>query len=322
MLLSIIIPIYNVEQYIGTCFESLFKQDLDSSLYEIIAVNDGTPDNSMKIVEEYAEKYSNIKIVNKENGGVSSARNEGIRRALGDFVIFVDPDDAISENSLLKIHQILVSNRVDILILRSFLMNSFTERYPWERICSSGINMKGVDVFKIGYSRGSVWGGVYRRVFLEEKALRFSDKLTNGEDSLFFNMALMYASNVRFMDLPFYYISVREGSASRDFDMERIFRFSENLKIVHDYLNTHATLTDEQKAILYYVQYSVISSAVNHYVKVGGFNYLLLKDKLLLGKVLPISVVGIHTQRLKIRLLNCSFFLYFFLYLFKSICKR
>ena len=67
MLLSIIIPIYNVEQYIGTCFESLFKQDLDSSLYEIIAVNDGTPDNSMKIVEEYAEKYSNIKIVNKEN---------------------------------------------------------------------------------------------------------------------------------------------------------------------------------------------------------------------------------------------------------------
>ena len=53
MLLSIIIPIYNVEQYIGTCFESLFKQDLDSSLYEIIAVNDGTPDNSMKIVEEY-----------------------------------------------------------------------------------------------------------------------------------------------------------------------------------------------------------------------------------------------------------------------------
>ena len=182
--------------------------------------------------------------------------------------------------------------------------------------------MKGVDVFKIGYSRGSVWGGVYRRVFLEEKALRFSDKLTNGEDSLFFNMALMYASNVRFMDLPFYYISVREGSASRDFDMERIFRFSENLKIVHDYLNTHATLTDEQKAILYYVQYSVISSAVNHYVKVGGFNYLLLKDKLLLGKVLPISVVGIHTQRLKIRLLNCSFFLYFFLYLFKSICKR
>ena len=165
MLLSIIIPIYNVEQYIGTCFESLFKQDLDYSLYEIIAVNDGTPDNSMKIVEEYAEKYSNIKIVNKENGGVSSARNEGIRRALGDFVIFVDPDDAISENSLLKIHQILVSNRVDILILRSFLMNSFTERYPWERICSSGINMKGVDVFKIGYSRGSVWGGVYRRVF-------------------------------------------------------------------------------------------------------------------------------------------------------------
>ena len=101
MYLSIIVPIYNVEQYIVSCFESLFRQSLDTALYEVIAVTDGTPDNSMILVEQYAEKYSNIRIVNKENGGVSSARNEGIKQAVGDFILFVDPDDTIAENQSL-----------------------------------------------------------------------------------------------------------------------------------------------------------------------------------------------------------------------------
>ena len=88
---SIIVPIYNVEKYLGRCLDSLLAQTLKN--IEIIAVNDGSTDLSLKILKEYSIKDSRIKIINKPNGGVSSARNEGIQLASGEFIGFVDPDD-------------------------------------------------------------------------------------------------------------------------------------------------------------------------------------------------------------------------------------
>ena len=127
MFLSIVVPIYNVESYIEKCFDSLFKQDLSISLYEIIAVNDGSLDRSMDIVEKYAGKYDNIVIYNKPNGGVSSARNAGIKLASGDYIIFVDPDDYIAENSLSKIYENLKKESADMLMMRSFIKGGLIE---------------------------------------------------------------------------------------------------------------------------------------------------------------------------------------------------
>ena len=95
---SVIIPIYNVEKYIEGCLQSICKQTLKD--IEIICVNDGTPDNSMKIVEKLAKKDKRIIIINKENGGQSSARNLGIEKAKGKYVYFIDSDDQLKENAL------------------------------------------------------------------------------------------------------------------------------------------------------------------------------------------------------------------------------
>ena len=102
MRLSIIIPVYNVEKYISRCLESLCHQSLSQNDYEILIVNDGSTDNSVAIANQYVDKYANFKLIDKENGGVGSARNKGIAEAKGNYIYFIDPDDYLATN-LLKI---------------------------------------------------------------------------------------------------------------------------------------------------------------------------------------------------------------------------
>ena len=99
-LLSIVVPVYNVDRYLDECMESLVTQDIDSSEYEVICVNDGSTDNSGNILDKYAKRYCNVIVINKSNGGVSTARNMGIDNAQGKYIWFIDSDDFILKNSL------------------------------------------------------------------------------------------------------------------------------------------------------------------------------------------------------------------------------
>lgn len=103
ILLSIIVPVYRVEEYIEQCVESLLNQGLTSNEYEIILVDDGSPDRCGIICDEYAKSYSHIRVLHKKNGGLSDARNYGICNACGKYVLFVDSDDYIEKGSLKKI---------------------------------------------------------------------------------------------------------------------------------------------------------------------------------------------------------------------------
>jgi len=116
ILLSIIIPFYNVEKYIAQCLDSVFNQDIPESDYEVICVNDGSPDNSRDIVLEYQKKHSNIKLIDRENGGLSAARNTGIKNATGKYLLFLDSDDYLSENILGAIYQQLEAENLDMLL--------------------------------------------------------------------------------------------------------------------------------------------------------------------------------------------------------------
>ena len=100
MKLSIVIPVYNVEPFIRGTLDSIYKQGVDESLFEVIVVNDGTPDNSMAIVEMFADAHTNLAIINQKNQGLSAARNSGITVAKGDYIWVVDSDDSITENSI------------------------------------------------------------------------------------------------------------------------------------------------------------------------------------------------------------------------------
>ena len=113
-LFSIIIPIYNVEKYLVQCIESVLNQDYDD--YELILVDDGSPDNCGEICDSYLNKNSNIRVIHKKNGGISDARNTGLKEAKGDYVIFIDSDDYICDNHfLLKLAKVIV---IKLLVYR------------------------------------------------------------------------------------------------------------------------------------------------------------------------------------------------------------
>ena len=111
-LISIIVPIYKVEKYINQCLDSICGQTYKN--LEIILVDDGSPDNCGKICDEYAQKDSRIKVIHKENGGLSSARNAGLDVIKGEYISFIDSDDFIENNFIEKLYNLCIDNDVDI----------------------------------------------------------------------------------------------------------------------------------------------------------------------------------------------------------------
>lgn len=125
-LLSIIIPIYNVEKYIKECVDSVLQQKFDD--YEIIMVDDGSTDDSGKICDEYSKHYSSIiRVIHKTNGGLISARRAGLKIAEADYICFLDSDDKLANNTLKRISDIICTNKIDLMI---FKWKKFDEQHP------------------------------------------------------------------------------------------------------------------------------------------------------------------------------------------------
>lgn len=114
---SVIVPVYNVEKYVARCLESLVNQKCDCN-YEIIIINDGTKDNSMDIVNDYAARYDFIHVYTQENSGVSVARNTGLANARGEYIAFVDSDDFVSPFYISEMYTLAVKNNADIVQCR------------------------------------------------------------------------------------------------------------------------------------------------------------------------------------------------------------
>lgn len=140
MKLSIIIPVYNCEKYIDKCFESLIRQDFKD--FEIIAINDGSTDNSLKSIEKYCKKYDFIKLIDKENEGQGVARNIGIKIAHGEYVTFVDSDDYLSgKDSIRLLYNQMKKNDLDLLIYNYNIVIN-------DKIISNNLNLKENKIFK------------------------------------------------------------------------------------------------------------------------------------------------------------------------------
>lgn len=116
LLLSIIVPVYNVEKYIRPCLESIFHQRLNENDFEVIIVNDGTKDRSMEMIQDIINLHSNITVINQENQGLSVARNNGIAAAKGEYIMLPDSDDLLIENSLKPLLEKALETKVDLVV--------------------------------------------------------------------------------------------------------------------------------------------------------------------------------------------------------------
>jgi glycosyltransferase EpsH len=219
---SIIVPIYNVEKYLTRCLDSLVSQHLTE--IEIIAVNDGSTDRSLSILVEYAEKDGRIIVINKANGGVSSARNEGLKRATGEYIGFVDPDDWIDETMYERLYHTALEEHADIVMcsyIREFGQHSKIKDFPvTEKMVytdyelHSKIMRRLIGPLKEEIANpelldawGTVWSKLYRSETLKSSNITFTDlnKIGTNEDSLFNIHAFYFAKKFVFINEPYYH---------------------------------------------------------------------------------------------------------------------
>lgn len=205
MFLSFIVPIYNAEKYIVECLESLLSQDISHDDYEIICVNDGSKDKSLDLLNEYGSRYSNIRVIDKENGGVSSARNTGIEAASGDWLWFVDADDFIGKNVLSALKSAVKNEPVDILQFGAYPFDSKLSAEEVSQYESGDLKPKSYanNVF--------VTRNMFRSAFINQHGIRFHEELDYSEDKVFVCETLANAPIVKLVNLTCYYYRYHVG---------------------------------------------------------------------------------------------------------------
>lgn len=210
MKISVIVPVYNIASYISQCIDSIINQSYKN--LEIILVNDGSNDNSLDIISQYAKNDNRIKIIDKPNGGLSSARNAGMEISTGDYISFIDGDDWISHDMYQKlVEKATYNNNPDILVFGIKRYWS-TEK---ETILSYEMPEKvfnGLDFYNQSRYYVNAWSKIYKRVYLKEKEIKFIEGIIY-EDIPFTIPCIIEAASVLYIDEPFYYYrQAREGS--------------------------------------------------------------------------------------------------------------
>lgn len=184
--LSIIIPFYNVERFISECLDSVFNQDIPLSDYEVICVNDGSPDHSKEIVLDYLNRYPNLRLIEHDrNRKLGTARNTGRSIAKGKYIWNVDSDDKIVPNCLAGMLKVCEENDLDVLEFGAIQFNATTQkelpRIPQSKSVEAGLEyMDRLNAYQVS-RMCPVWNKMIRREFLEKNGI-FSPEINMGED--------------------------------------------------------------------------------------------------------------------------------------------
>lgn len=231
-LLSIVIPVYNVEKYLNCCIDSCLAQDVQQTEYEIICVDDGSPDSCGTILDSYAQQNHNIHVIHKENGGVSSARNTGIESAAGKYIWFVDSDDFIGRNILSGILSALKEKNCDELAVYAFAFNDGEE-------CEFGDIQPSQ---KSQRYKDYLWTRIYRLSIIMEHEIRFNPQVTYAEDNLFCTLLKPYIlTRAEWNQSIAVFYRLRQGSLSRAATEKRITSYIAASADMHQLANSHIT---------------------------------------------------------------------------------
>ena len=215
--LSFIVPVYNVEAFLPQCLDSILSQSTTEC--EIILVDDGATDGSGAICDSYAEKYDRVKVIHKSNGGLSSARNAGMKAAVGKYVCFVDADDYIAPGSVAELLAWIGVSCADIVFLQCDKVYPDGTTEPMaDGISAEGIRNREREAvldFLSSCSKfpGYAWAKLWRREFLTGNGLAFPDDRRLSEDLGYCLDGFLAAESFDALEFPFYrYRQSREGS--------------------------------------------------------------------------------------------------------------
>lgn len=277
---SVIIPIYNTEQYLKDCLESVCNQSLEE--IQIILIDDGSTDNSAAICKEYVQKYPNkIEYYYKENGGSASARNMGLDHARGEYIGFVDSDDWIEPDMFEKMYNVAVAKDVDIVFCRVF-ENECPGANEYIFLREGYYNEEELKIEIIPYSLPTVmpkgnfrnirWSNVlrlYRKNLILENGIRSCEGVSNCED-LGFNMeATLLAKSYYYINQCFYHNRPNPASQSRNYVVHMWNRFRKLITDMHRYIDPQNDIELSQS----------FSNCIFYFVTMTLRNEMRLPDK-------------------------------------------
>lgn len=209
--LSIIIPVYNVEKYIGRCLDSIYNQKVDEELFEVIVVNDGTPDNSVSIIEKYVDNHTNCTLVNQKNQGLSMARNNGFDKSVGNFVWFVDSDDWLIDKSIKTVLYYIEQNQY--LVFSSNLIYAFDNPgQNFSERCLDNDLVVGSSDYILNFCLGASQRFIISRKLMLDNNLAFFPGILH-EDGEFGPRLVCAAKQILVLKSPLYMYYQRGGTS-------------------------------------------------------------------------------------------------------------
>ena len=221
MLLSIVLPVYNVERFLGECLRSIYSQCSNRIDFEVVAVDDCSPDKSYKILDKYKQDYSNFKVIkHQENKGLGAARNTGFRNIQGEYVWFIDSDDIIPLNAFSIIEKYLQEDCLDILMFQVQTMESngkkmeYYANFPYETDIISGLDFLNSKVIPHWKKPVTAWSRIQRVDFLKENNFCYPEGVFFEDEEL--NLKeLIACKRMRYVTQCCYYYRVNDSSIMR-----------------------------------------------------------------------------------------------------------
>lgn len=221
---SIIVPVYKAEKYLHRCVDSILSQSFIN--WELILVDDGSPDRSGAICDEYAQKDDRIRVIHKENGGVSSARNVALGRIIGKWLTFVDSDDCLYPNALQRWVEVAEQNTLDLIQCH------FNREYK-----EGQVEGEATEVLTAAQYADSenyltcVWGTLFKSSIVKEHSLRFDEKVRLGEDQIFLLSHMQHCKRIqRIGDVLYFYRDNEQSAVNNpkpEYDMTSVRAFKE-----------------------------------------------------------------------------------------------
>lgn len=263
MKVSVIVPVYNSEKYLKKCLDSLCNQTLKD--IEIICINDGSKDNSLKMLNEYKKNDSRIIIIDKENGGQASARNKGIDIAKGEFISFIDSDDYVKIDMLEKMYNKAYDENADLVVCDYYEGN---EQNGFKKINAK--NTTYTEKINFMFGNISPWNKLIKTCLIKNNNIKFLEQHIY-EDLATMPLIGIYANKIVYIEEAFNYYIIRQGSTMRqkkyNRKLESIFVAVEHLKNEMIKRNFLPKYSDELEYIY-----------IRHLLYAGGGRFLNYKE--------------------------------------------
>lgn len=294
-ILSIIIPLYNCEKYIKQCLDTIFRQEMNESDFEVIVIDDGSKDSGYSLASEYAKRQQNILVIKQENQGVACARNNALEKATGDYVTFVDADDMLVTGSLKSLLNIAVENKADIV-------KAAHKKVPEDAVCedfSSSHDNCSIQVMTgeeaiVNVTRmkeGYCWGYLISRKLITDNRLLFPPKVAFMEDWAFITQAILKSRTFVNADVLLYLYRRNSSSCMANVTTEKMLLGCQAIDIVANLAKDTSGDVKKKLSDNVCVNINIVLWFTIHYRSIFNRKKEIIKALLQLMQIVDISYI-------------------------------